>query len=93
MAETQTEKPDLTEVPKFDALRKWIDKLDGWCHAAVEEADRVKTTLEEKVENLENDLADAQSEARDTEELREWIEDVERGILTFPELLQKVREW
>lgn len=49
--------------------------------------------LDDELARLEEELEEAQAEASDVKELEEWIADVERGIMTFPELLEKVRTW
>lgn len=91
-------KPSLAEAhfparPNFSAVSahvtpavaKWLDKLAEWCGQAIDS----DTKQENRISDLEQDLADM-ADMKDTHErLLEDLADVPRGIRTLDEVLRE----
>jgi hypothetical protein len=92
-AETEGVKHDFERVPKFDALRDWITKLESWSEGIVGALHDAKTRcaeLEGFLEDERKKVADLEDDADDARTMREAVEDFERGILTKDEMFEKV---
>lgn len=96
---------DITRVPNFGALReylggtpardavaKWVDKLEAWCTEIREELTKHDKALDAARGQIlaleEESVATADINAR-LESLEEELRDVERGVITFEELMQR----
>lgn len=96
---TTAETPDITTVPKFDAVRarvrdegvlSWLTKLQAWCEEAVAEQERAGKKLEQVADELEDVRQELVAKA-DVESLLERLDDTERGIFSMDETLDWIR--
>lgn len=83
--------PDLVHLPKFDALREWIDKLEAFVTALhkdwEEKCEQADRDYDDKV-RLESELDEARVLADAYTELRQGLEDIPRGIRTLDEVME-----
>jgi phage terminase Nu1 subunit (DNA packaging protein) len=81
-------------IPNFTALREWIDKLEEWCRDTAEdlaEQEKRAEQADEMVARAEVRGAEGEAAISEMESMREELADVERGITTFAEFMEKRR--
>lgn len=94
LATPPADPPQLDRTPNFSALEKWTAKLREWCDAAVDrikELERVVLERDDKIHKLENDLIDAGDAVANHESMVEDIQDVQRGLKSWDEVLDTYR--
>lgn len=81
-------------IPKFDALREWVDNLEEWCRGEA----TARATAEAKhgeAQDRIHELDEWAAEQRDAQAVLAMVEesllDIERGILTFEEFMEEHR--
>lgn len=81
-------------LPNFTALREWIDKLEDWCREEAEDrqkAERSAKDMQDQVEAQERELVLARDATEELESVEEQLQDVERGVVTFEEFMERRR--
>lgn len=82
----------------FESLKpvlKWIGKLESWCKAAHDEHrhyDEVMDDHKHEIENLTQELGNAQGERDAALRLVEVVEDIDRGICDMDDLKRAIGE-
>ena len=94
---TAPEKPNLENLPNFDALGEWFAKLKSWCEHAQDTIEDLGGKLDDAEMTRQNDVADAKAEVEFMEgeierarDLKQFVEDVFRKVRDSKELKQFV---
>jgi hypothetical protein len=77
-----------------EPLEKWLAKLRRWCEEAIADGDRMereREDLRDKVDALEQEVAETADYKSRLEDLLEQAEDVDRGIIDVEEFKQSLR--
>lgn len=81
-------------IPNFAALREWIDKLEDWCREEAEDlrkAEHRAEDLQGGVDRLEQESAITADINAQMETMEQELDDVERGVITFEEFMDRRR--
>lgn len=86
--------PDVTDLPKFGALKEWIEKLEAWSRQIHVEHGTLQAANEQlriRIAHADEEMSKMRDEQESLESLYELVRDAERGVCTWDEVAQYVR--